>query len=407
MFLNKRFNIVSKCKALKTDRLLIKPINSIKFVLIKCPNSLVENFFIKFNFKNNELSFIFKVNFIDLILIFQLAFFYFSSMRKKFTNKTIPNRDLTLNDCYSQKHILSLFEYNFNTLFLCLNSIEIDQELLEKYESDYVNISLTPKVQKRKLNDEDFKPDIMDLIQDFDSFSIPGTQAFNFSPVSAQSQPYISNKKVKFDLDNDSPFKAPFSLPIIESTQAFHFVPPTQYFYVEEDSSSQFESSFIQSKQCEFKSLDLEYTETPTVIFSSEVIQSSTPISESRIMQIEEVETDLENHSDLFSPVIKPTLEKRLNEEPPIKLEKFINFMPNYNSVNPINQNLIHPTQSRSQVVGKTVLKPISNGNDENSNLAHTQTTQTPTSSKSLKRRSFMTIGLSKKQRIKNHLHKI
>lgn len=249
-----------------------------------------------FNFEY-KLCFIFKVNFLDLIQIITSYFWY---LNKKKTAKI-----------KLKKLIFKLDYFYFKQSYLGLKSIQIDNQLLKE------EINKTENLKSKKVK---FKP--KNKVYEIQS-----------------TQPFV----------DENLFKTPFSMPIIESTQAFCFVPPTQCFQVEykENYFPCTQPWFSQIKQSVLE----EEEEEPTQILEQEQeFQVDTKKKESQ--------ENKRKYMD-FIPVCSNSVKSDLGTQ---VIQK--------------SQSCLNSTESNG------VLKP-------------------------LKRRSFMTLGLSKKQRIKTHLHKI
>ncbi|CAF0728227.1 unnamed protein product [Brachionus calyciflorus] len=260
----------------------------------------------------------------------------------------MKKRILKDNEKIKETVILPLYKINLQIPFIFLNQIEIDQSLL-------------PTEPKEIEFDSEKKEEILNQIQE--SFG------------EKEEKKLVSQIA---DENCDFVFKVPFS--VIEPTQ--DFLP-------------------IESAQSSSNITESDYDLIKTQVLSQTIKEQSEHIYEMNF-----VETQILEQSDKVNipkiedfPISKQQkhlkLEKQKSTEK-IKERIFMNFNPFYNSV---NSPAFQPTIYSSQF-GPTQVY--------NSRLA-TQATQNieQIQPKTIRKRSFMKIGLSKKQKIKKHLHDI
>ncbi|RNA33149.1 hypothetical protein BpHYR1_037088 [Brachionus plicatilis] len=219
---------------------------------------------------------------------------------------------------------------------------------------DIFNSILIYSKSKTKQNDDIFEPKNVYLSarsQDSETDLICPAQIL-------KSEPVLNN----FD---DFVFKTPHRIvPFIESTQEFSYLAPTQFFCydpIDEFGSSQ---SFSFNTQ---KSYEHDLIETQVLEDDSAACFTSSNS--------------------------KPKLIKKKSSDKILE-RKFINFNPNYNNLNSdmSDAGFFSSQPVRSQAICQKM---------------PTQLSLNLTPAKPVKKKSFITIGLSKKQKIKKHLHNI
>lgn len=187
----------------------------------------------------------------------------------------------------------------------------------------------------------------------------------------SQTEKISSTQIFKSEQLNDNKdsfvFKTPyFTEPFIDSTQEFSYLAPTQFFCLDSI-----------KKNDEFEILS----------FSSQLSLDKNYVATQVLEDDDKTNISVENKNSKLIKKVTKTSDKILDR-------KFINFNPNYNNLNPIvyKTGIFTSQQIQSQAINSKISSQLS----ININPA-----------KPVKKKSFITIGLSKKQKIKNHLHNI
>lgn len=174
----------------------------------------------------------------------------------------------------------------------------------------------------------------------------------------------IFKSEPRNDNVNDFVFKTPHQA-FIDCTQEFAYLAPTQYFCFEPLNQSDFSKNI---------SLDIH-----------ESLESD--LVETQILEDDSISLNFKSETKKSKLIKKKSSEKILQR-------KFINFNPNYNNLNPSmdHTGIFSSQPAQSQLYCSKI---------------STQLSLNLTPAKPIKKKSFITIGLSKKQKIKNHLHNV